>query len=368
MKKIALYIPSMSGGGAERIMLTLANGLADKGLAIDLVLNKAQGPYIEDISPKVNIVELKTSRAITSIIPLAQYIKKHKPDTILSAMNYINIITVLSKALSRTNTKVVISEHDNLSASMKSHNRPIFNFIFKKLMFLSYRKADTIIAVSNGVAEDLAHKLNISRSNIITIYNPIITQDLLKKIENPQNIQHPWLIDKTTPLIIAVGRLTKQKGFDTLIQCFPKVLSRVDCRLIILGEGALELELRNIIEKLNLEKRIDLVGFVNDPFSWMQKSDLFVLSSRHEGFGNVIVEAMACGTPIVSTDCPSGPREILENGNWGELVPVDNEQELSKAIIKSLTSLSHISTQDLKNRASVFSARNAVNKYLSALT
>lgn len=367
-KKIALYIPSMNGGGAERVMLTLANGLAEKGIEVDLVLNKAQGPYLKDLSNNVNIIELKASRAIKSIIPLALYIRKHKPDTILSAMNYINIITLVSRTLSRANTKVAISEHDNLSASIKNQNRPLFNFILKKIMSIMYRRADTIIAVSDGVAEDLSQQLNISRETIITIYNPIVTKNLLKEIKHAEDKPHSWFANKTSPVLISVGRLTRQKGLDVLIHSLPKVLNHVDCRLVILGEGSLESDLRKTIKELNLEKNVDLVGFVDNPYSWMLNSDLFILPSRHEGFGNVIVEAMACGTPIISTDCPSGPSEILEDGKWGDLIPVGNVEELSNAIINSLTTPNRISANNLKKRAYEFSAEVSINKYLKALT
>lgn len=367
MKKIALYIPSMNGGGAERVMQTLANGLAEQGMKVDLILNVADGPYLKDVSTKVNIIELKTSRALTSILPLTRYIRESKPDAILSAMNYINIIALLAVKFSGIKTQVIISEHDNLSASLKNHKRPLFNSIIKALMFYYYRKADAIIAVSNGVAQDLANQLNLNTNKIITIYNPIITKNLIHNIKNPEPVYHDWLKNKTIPVVIAAGRLTQQKGFDKLIQAFSKARNQVDCRLIILGEGPLELSLRELISKLDLEENVELVGFVDNPYSWMLKSDLFVLSSVHEGFGNVLVEAMACGIPVISTDCPSGPSEILEGGKWGELVPVDDINSMSTAIVKVLTTpIDHIA-HDLETRAFTFSLENSLKKYLEVI-
>lgn len=355
----------MNGGGAQRIMLTLANSLAKKGLNVDLVLNRAEGPYMQEISERVNIITLGTSRAITSIIPLAYYIRNNKPDAILSAMNYINVITVLAKFLSFTNSKVVLSEHAYLSASLSQINKPIFNKIFKCFMSLTYRHADGIVAVSNSVADDLSKQLGIKRKKINTIYNPIVISDIVKKKD--EVIENSWLLSKSVKTIIGVGRLSNEKNFSMLIKAFSLVQNKVDCKLIILGQGELETELKDLVKQLGLDNKVLFPGFSNNPYAWMTKADLFVLSSNHEGFGNVLVEAMACGTPIISTDCPGGPNEILEGGIWGDLVPVGDVKSLSDAIIRALSHPRCKSSSDLQNRASLFNVENAVNNYLTVL-
>lgn len=365
MKKIALYIPSMNGGGAERVMLTLANSLVEKGLNVDLVLNNAQGPYIKNISSKVNIVELKTSRAITSLIPLARYLRKDKPDTILSAMSYINIITIFARELSLTKTRVVISEHAHLSASLIQMKKPLLRSMFKVLMSFTYPYADSIVAVSNNVADDLSNKLGIERKKITTIYNPIVSSDLLEKINRP--INSPSLISSSEKTIVSVGRLADEKNFPMLIRAFNEVQKKVDSRLFILGDGYAENELKNLVSQLDLVDKVIFTGFIDNPYAFVKIADLFVLTSNHEGFGNVLVESMACGTNVISTDCPGGPNEILEGGKWGRLVPVDDIASLSKAMIDSLTLPSHLSSEDLEQRASVFSVDNAVNSYVSIL-
>ena len=363
MKKIALYIPSMSGGGAERIILTLANALAERNIAVDLVLNRAEGPYLKNISDKVNIVNLNTSRVLTGLLPLARYMRKEKPDAILSAMNYVNVITVFAKLLSGTDTRVVVSEHGNLSASLKN-SKWVSTVVLKSLMSWTYKKSDFVVAVSNGVADDLSRQIKVNRNNITTIYNPIFTPDLLEKAEALVPLQNPYFDRNTPPVILGVGRLAKEKDFETLINAFAKVRNHKQCNLVILGEGVLRPELELLIKELDLQNSIQMPGFVDNPNAWMLSADLFILSSIHEGFGNVLVEAMACGTPVVSTDCPSGPSEILEDGKWGELVPVGDVELLSKAIIKALSKPREI---DVKERASFFSVENSVNKYLELL-
>lgn len=361
MKKIALYIPSMNGGGAERVMLTLANALAEKDkISIDLVLNRAGGVYLKDVSDKVNIVNLNTSRVIKSVIPLSKYLKQEKPDVILSAMNYVNIMTVFAKLLSGTDTRVIVSEHGNLSASLKS-SKWVFKVVLKSLMSWAYKKSDLVVAVSDGVADDLSRQIKINRNKIITIYNPVVTEKL--EIQKNEKTDHP-LIRNNCSYIIGVGRLEPEKNFSLLINSFAEIHKAFDLYLVILGEGRLDQELKELINKLDLDNKVIMPGFSDNPYAWIKNSKCFVLSSEHEGLPTVLIESMACGTPVVSTDCPSGPNEILEDGKWGELVPVGNVKLLSKAIIKVLSKPSKI---DVKERASFFSVENSVNKYLEIL-
>lgn len=359
MKKVALYIPSMNGGGAERVMLALANGLAEKDILVDLVLNKVEGSYLKHASSKVNVVNLNTSRVINGIVPLAKYLSKEKPDVILSAMNYVNIATVLAQLISRSKTKVVLSEHGNLTESKKNLSK-IKGAVITSLMRWTYRKADCIVAVSNGVADALSNELKINRSKITTIYNPIFSEALVER--SKESISHAWAKKSAPPLILGVGRLTLQKDFKTLIHAFKQVREKNNCNLIILGEGELRVELEQLINSLDLNDNAKLLGFVDNPYAWMSHADLFVLSSIYEGFGNVIVEAMACGTPVVSTDCPSGPTEILEGGLWGDLVSPGNPDLLAKAIIHSLDNPVQ---KDVKTRAEFFSVDNAVDQYFN---
>lgn len=357
MKKIALYIPSMNGGGAERVMLALANSLAERDILIDLVLNKLEGPYINDVSAKVNIISLDTSRTLYSIFPLAKYLRKEKPDAILSAMNYVNIVTVLAQLASGSDTKMVLSEHSIFIESKKSLGK-VKGSILTLLMRWAYKKPHAIVAVSNGVADSLVNELNIKRHKIKTIYNPIFSENLVNR--SKESLSHPW-VNSSLPLILGVGRLTFQKDFKTLIYAFKKVREKKNYNLVILGEGEQRPELEQLINSLDLQDNVKLLGFVDNPYAWMSHAEVFVLSSINEGFGNVIVEAMACGTPIVSTDCPSGPSEILEKGLWGDLVPPGNADLLAQAIINTVDNPTQ---KDITTRAKFFSVDKAVNHYL----
>ncbi|MGP4715561.1 glycosyltransferase [Psychrobacter sp. T6-6] len=363
MKKIALYIPSMSGGGAERMMLTLANALAEKNLVIDLVLNKAEGPYLKKVSNKVNIVDLDTSRVLTGILPLARYMKTEKPEVVLSAMNYVNVATIFAKLLSGTDTRIILSERSNLSAALEN-SQWISKVLLKNLMTWTYKRADKVVAISNGVANDLANQIKLDRNHIVTIYNPVVSSEVLQKSSVSLPSKHPWFEKDSPPVIIAVGRLSEEKDFETLIKSFAKTYDQKECRLLILGEGGLRPKLETLIEELKLQDIIQLPGFSDNPYAWMSKAKLFILSSKYEGFGNVLVEAMACGTAVVSTDCPSGPSEILEEGKWGELVPVGNVELMSRAMLKAISTSNHINVQ---SRASFFSVETSVNQYINVL-
>lgn len=363
MKKIALYIPSMAGGGAEHMMLTLANALAEKNLDIDLVLNKTQGPYLKYVSDKVNIVSLDTSRVLTGILPLAYYMRKEKPEIVLSAMNYVNVATVVAKLISRTDTKIVLSERSNLSAALEN-SKWVSKVLLKNLMSWTYKKAYKVVAISKGVADDLSKQIKLNSSHIVTIYNPVVSLDLLQKAKEALPPAYHWLEGNSFPLVLGAGRLSPEKDFETLIKSFAKVRKQKESRLIIIGEGESRQSLESLIEQLGLENDVQLIGFQDNPYAWMSYADVFVLSSQLEGFGNVLVEAMACGTSVVSTDCPSGPSEILEEGKWGELVPVGNVSLMSKAIMKQITTPNKI---DISKRASQFSVDNSVDHYLQVL-
>lgn len=357
MVDIALFIPSLNGGGAERVMLILANTLVEKGYSVDLVLVKVKGSFLKDVSKNLRVVDLKSSRTLSSIIPLANYLKKEKPRVVISAMHYVNIILLIAKKISRSKFKLIISEHSTLSYSLADSSYT--NIVLKKLMRSMYPYADEIIAVSQGVADDLVEVLELKNKNVHVIHNPVVTTDLLLKREEPVN--HLW-IKNNIPFILGVGRLTKAKNFHLLINAFAKVEKDISAHLVILGAGELELELKQLIYSLGLQDKIHMLGFVDNPYSWMKKAELFILSSSWEGFGNVLVEAMACGTPVISTNCPSGPAEILENGKWGRLVNVNDINHLSEVLKQEI--LNGEKSMDYSKRLEDFHVDNIVDQYI----
>ncbi|PLC51925.1 glycosyl transferase [Pollutimonas subterranea] len=359
--KIALFIPSLHGGGAERVIVSLANGLARRGIPVDLVLIKDVGFYRSQVDPRVRVVDLKGKRVLTSFFALAEYLRRERPAAMLSAMNYVNVVAVWARVLSRSNTRLVLSEHANLSQAM-ADTSGLISKVLPWLMKISYRSADAIVAVSDGVADDLAATLGYARDAVSTRHNPIEIDELA--IKSRVAIDHPWFADGEPPVIIGVGRLSKEKDFPTLIKAFNQLRKTTQCRLVILGEGGERLLLESLKDASPYSADILLAGFQENPYNWMHHASVFVLSSRREGFGNVLVEAMACGTPVVSTACPSGPEEILEQGRWGRLVPVGEADALANAIIGTLADAS---PPDVKKRAEAFGVTHAVDAYLNVL-
>jgi glycosyltransferase involved in cell wall biosynthesis len=359
--ELALYLPSLRGGGAERVMVLLANGFAARGYSVDLVLAKAEGPYIKDVAAEVRVIDLQASRVALSLPGLVHYLRCERPMAMLSAMGHANVVAVAARMLARVSTRNVVSEHANLSISRKNA-RSIRGRFMRHFLRWAYSRANGVVTVSGGVADDLAPNVGLSRKFIDVVYNPVVMDELHNRACLKPS--HPWFDSESPPVILGVGRLERQKDFCTLIRAFAKLRETHDARLMILGEGSLLGELTNEVEGLGLEAEVSFPGFVGNPYAFMRSSSLFVLSSAWEGFGNVLVEAMACGTPVVSTDCPSGPSEILENGKWGRLVPVGDADSLARAMKDSLDEPAH---PDVAARAAHFSVDRAVESYLKVL-
>ena len=360
--RVSLFVPSLGGGGAERVMLNLAQGFAERGLAVDLVLAQVEGPYLDQVSPKVRVVDLKAPRVLLSLPALIRYLRQECPVALLCAMHHTNIVALWAKLLSGVSTRVVATVH-NTSSSVSLNSSPRRAQLMPLLMRLFYPWADRIVTVSEGVADNLAQMANLPRQRIQVIYNPVVTPELFAKAQAP--LDHPWFRLGEPPVILGVGRLTKQKDFPTLIKAFAIVRQSCPARLVILGEGEDRLKLEALVKEIGLEGAVSMPGFLENPYVYMAKASVVVLSSAWEGFGNVIAEAMACGTPVVSTDCKSGPAEILENGKYGELVPVGDVEELARAIARTLQNPQ--CSQTLQNRAAEFSQEKIINQYLELL-
>lgn len=359
--RVALFIPSLHGGGAERVMVSLANGLAAQGVDVDLVLARKAGVYLADVSADVRIVDLNARRTLQTVWPLARYLRRARPATLMSAMNYVNVIAVWARQIAGVSTRLVLSEHANLS-QLLSDASPRMAWILPRLMRPAYARAHAIIAVSDGVARDLAAVLGCPRQRVHTRHNPVDTVSVAAK--GAEALDHPWFTAAAPPVVVAAGRLSPEKDYPTLIRAFALLRAQRPARLAILGEGAQRQALQSLINGLDCKDDILLAGFQANPYAWMSRAGAFVLSSRWEGFGNVLVEAMACGTPVVSTACPSGPEEILAGGRWGRLAPVGDAAALALAI--ALT-LSDHQPPDVRLRAQDFSADRVVQSYLPLL-
>lgn len=331
--KVTVFLPSLSGGGAERSMLNLAHGLADYGCDVDLVLAQATGPYMSDIHASVRLVDLNASRVLTSLPALMRYLRTEQPKAMVSALNYANIVAIWARRLSGVPCRVLVNEQNTISRSARSSTRRRQRMV-PYLAKHFYPWADYVIGNSQGVADDLSEVTGLPRAQIQMLYNPVITPDVRAKAHAP--LKHPWFEPGQPPVVLAVGRLTKQKDFPSLIRAFAQVRRTRPARLVILGEGTDRAALEALVDELGLASDIALPGFVDNPYAYMSRAALYVLSSRWEGLPTVLIEALYCGPPVVATDCPSGPKEILDHGRHGALVPIGDVTALGEAIAAGL--------------------------------
>ncbi|MBK9711683.1 MAG: glycosyltransferase [Kouleothrix sp.] len=360
-QRLSIFIPSMRIGGAERAMLNLACGLADRGYAVDLVLAQAEGPYLSDIPESVRLVDLKASRVLTSLPALVRYLRRERPAAMLASWEHANIIALWARYLAGTAMHLVLNEQNTLSSSTQQEASRQGRLI-PRLAKQFYPWADGFVAVSQGVADDLAEVTRIPRESIRVIYNPIVTPDLRDKMRAP--LEHPWFAPGQPPVVVAVGRLRPQKDFPTLLQAFARVRAERPARLLILGEGTERPALESLVKQLGLEQDVGLPGFVKNPYAYLSRAALFALSSRWEGLPTVLIEALYCGAPVVSTDCPSGPREILAGGAYGPLVPVGDVAALARAMALALDGKTPRASEESWQR---FEMGTMVEQYVNVL-
>ena len=405
-KRITLLIDSMGGGGAERMYLHLATALVARGHQVDLLLLKPRGQLLEKIPASIRTFALRpaiwdslwqrlfsTQNCIPSslhirffgpcwigrwiawlrVMPawpykrlgllstwlamisigIADYLRSERPTVVLAGLYHSEVGALLAKQVSKSQTDIVISVRNVISRQAKRH---------LSVVRLLFPKASGIVAISKGVAENLTTDVTIASNRITVIYNPVITSEFETLAQEKPD--HPWMTVEELPVILACGRLVPQKDYPTLLRAFAH-LENEHIRLVILGQGELEMALKALSCELGIAQRVSFAGWVSNPLAFMSRARLFVFSSRWEGLGNVLIEAMWCGCPVVSTDCVAGPREILEDGRWGELVAVGDDQALAQAIERALAQ--DPDREALRRRASFFSIDRAVDQYEKVL-
>lgn len=417
--RIALAFHGFAGGGLELSMLRLASGLKSSGCVVDFVVKQRSGEFADrlpagmtvheigisptDTAPRnngkgrrkakklwrnmllraqlasTNLLDLRLllGRDMKALDPLdfpqvfpglVRYLRRHRPDAVLAAEPHFNAMAALARRVAGTKNRVVVS--DWIQPSLHIQGQGLWkNADLNGLLRRAYKSADAIVAISDGVAEDLSERSGISRAHMTTIYNPVVEPELLELAQEP--IDHPWFAEDQPPVILGVGRLHPQKDFPTLIAAFKRLREKRPARLVILGEGGPDPgqsrreEIEQLARRLGIADEVSMPGFTSNPFAFMSKADVFVLSSAYEGLGNVLIEAMACGCTVVSTDCPSGPREILEDGRYGPLVRVGDIEGLAEAIGRVLDQPTD--KDELKSRANMFTVERATRKYLDLL-
>lgn len=355
--RISFVLPNLRGGGAERVTVNLANGFVQRGYAVDIVLLSATGEFLLDLLPEIRVVDLEVKRMRSALWPLIRYLRQARPAAVLACMWPLTIIMLCARALAHVHTRLVVAEHTTWSRAEMFKNW-YKSIQVRATMHYLFPQADGIVAVSQGAASDLARFANLDRSAITMIYNPVVGDE--KPISSEVLPPVGWWTGEHYK-VLAVGTLTAIKDFSTLLTAFAELLKRVDARLLILGEGECRSAMEAKIQQLGIESSVFMPGFIKNLSPYYYHADLHVLSSRGEGLPTVIIEALEAGTPVVSTDCPSGPREILRDGEFGYLVPVGDAAALAAAMTKSLRSThDHAS---LKARAQDFSVEKAMHQY-----
>ncbi|MDZ7750556.1 MAG: glycosyltransferase [Gammaproteobacteria bacterium] len=390
---IALLLPSLAAGGVGRSILDLARGFQDLGHPVELVLCRAEGPYREMVPAGVRVVALHPEGGLAArlrlarldaggrgvlarpaLLPLrpapvqpyvrdlARYLTAARPAALLAAKTPTNLLALWARRLAGAPTRVVVSERTQLSQSIARSRKWRWRHI-APLVAHTYPWADGIAAVSDGVADDLAATTGLSRTAITTVYNPVVTPELPARAAAPP--PHPWLADGGPPVIVGAGRLAPQKRFPLLLQAFARLRAGREARLVILGEGPERGRLEALVRELGIAVDVALPGFVENPYAAFARASLFVLSSDYEGLPGVLIQALACGCPVVSTDCPSGPAEILEGGRYGELVPVGDAAALAAAMARTLEA--PLTADTLRRRGGDFSQARSARGYLNLL-
>lgn len=364
IRRICLSSGTLGSGGIGRNMLNLAKIFLEKGIEVDLVFTgDAHSGREKEIPPDANVFQLG-KRSRYALPATVRYLKNRKPDLLISAHNNINTLNLIAHRLSGLRKKCHVVCTFRTYRSIQLQYMSFQGRAYDWLGFKLYKLAGSLVAVSRGVAEDIENTTGIPKGSVHVIYNPAWSKEMEKKIR--EECSEPWLKNKLEPVVISVGRLTTEKDFYTLLKGFANLVEKKAARLIILGEGAERKKLEERIVTLGLTERVKLPGHVNNPLAYLVRADLFVLSSAWEGFGNVLVEALGCGLSIVSTDCPSGPREILSNGEFGLLVPVGNHVKLAEAMERALSA--PFCPKRQKIAAQRFTFERSADRYLSLVS
>lgn len=362
---VAIYLPDLTAGGAERVMLTCANGLAERGYDIDLVVGNLKGGFQSDVADAIRIVDMEVPElpylpSVSTLPAVYRYLSRTEPDMMISSMNHINVMLLLAQKLALTSSNITVVEHNTPRELMRGSLK---NKLIYKLATLEYQWADEIVGVSNGVVTDLSEIVGVPTEDIHTIYNPVVTDELRAKAN--QEPDHEWF-DSDNQVVLSVGRLSEQKNQDLLVNAFAKVRETRAVKLILVGQGEREAEIASLAEDHGISEHVEIVNWVDNVYAYMGHADVFVLTSKWEGLPTVLIEALACGCPVVSTDCPSGPREILGDSEYGTLVESYDPDRVTDGIRQQLDD--PVPETKLRDRGTDFTVDQCIEQYDKLIT
>jgi glycosyltransferase involved in cell wall biosynthesis len=361
-KRIVFFMSSLAGGGAERVVLSLAAEYVKRGHQADVLVVTRRGELVSEVPESVNVVELGAGGLVSAlgallqlpfstfgrVLPtmitrrrkkirglprLATYLRQQQPDVLLATTEVANLISLWAGRLARADTRLFVKS-DISMRTWAANTSDALHRRLPRLVAAWYPRARGIVCVSAGLAEELGEMTDVERARIHVIYNPVDCRRIAELAA--QKLDHPWFQPGQPPVVLAAGRLHRQKDYPTLLQAFARLRRRQACRLVIIGEGPERGRLASLAAQLGISEDVQLPGFQTNPFAYMARAGVFVLSSAWEGLSNVLIEALACGCPVVSTDCPHGPAEVLDGGKYGTLVPVANPAALAQALQATL--------------------------------
>jgi glycosyltransferase involved in cell wall biosynthesis len=367
-RHVAVYMHTLYNGGVERVMFNLIQGFLERGIRVDLVLDYLEySPFEKLLPPGTRLLPLGAKSTQKRLPRFIAYLKREKPDAVLSATHFANEVACLAKVAARCSrgprTRLVLSEHTNLSADIRDSAGRVRPRILAATTRWIYPLADAVVAVSDGVAEDMCRVSGLARKRVTTVYNPIDFAGLERAAA--EDVDEPWFAAGEPPVLVGIGRLEVQKNFPNMLRALKIVRDRVPARLILLGEGSERPHLAALCAEMGLSEVVKMPGFVSNPAAYMARAGVFAMSSSWEGMPVALIEGLALNTPVVSTDCPSGPTEVLHGGMYGELVPMDDSAALAAAIVKVLGGERKVADADWLAR---FDARTIVEQYLGLMS
>ena len=403
---VALLSPGMSGGGQSRVHANLARALAARGHQVDFLFFRSPGPFPDQVPATAAVVDLRTEQVwwrlwlflimnpgsivlllwhvlvtprllarscaggsrmwmMQRLMALVRYLRHRRPAVVFAAGDRANLLALCARRIAGRGTRIVVCQHNPMSEHLRTNTERTAKWrarLALALMCRAFRRSGAIVGVSEGVCEETSRMCRIPRERITTIYNPVVTGEVQALARAP--LDHLWFQPGAPPVVLGAGRLEEQKDFRMLIRAFARVRRQRPARLVILGEGTLRGELAALAATLEVAEDVALPGFVRNPFAWMSRASVFALSSIWEGMGMVLVEALACGCPVVSTDCHTGPAEVLRPSGKvgvGMLVPVGDDAALAAAVIATLDNPPP--REPLVERGMWFSTERAAERY-----